>query len=85
MVNERIKMTIEELEDLIGLAASSCVREYDELDDIIVSFIAACIAVRVNHHLTGKEPFSADELKVVREIRESFHFNKALHSMEGGE
>ena len=85
MVNERIKMTIEELEDLIGLAARDCVREYDELDGITVSFIASYIAARINCHLTGEVPFSADELKEAREIRERFYFNKALRSMEGGE
>ena len=71
MVNERIKMTIEELFDLIALAGSKCAVEHEGLNGNIVTFVASDILAKVIYHLTGKEPFSEDELKVVREIRES--------------
>ena len=72
MVNGKIEIEVEELEDLIALAARDCIRQYEELSGDIVTFIASYISARINCHLTGEVPFSADELKVVREIRERF-------------
>lgn len=71
MVNGKIEIEVEELFDLIALAGSKCAVEHEGLNGNIVTFVASDILAKVIYHLTGKEPFSEDELKVVREIRES--------------
>ena len=71
MVNGKIEIEVEELNDLIALAAHRCAIEHEEFKSDFVMFVAADISNKVTYHLTGKKQFSEDELKVVREIRES--------------
>lgn len=85
MVNGEIEIEVEELEDLIALAAHRCAIEHEEFKSDFVMFVAADIVARINCHLTGEVLFTENELKEARETRERFYINKALRSMEGGE